>query len=63
VPWEEPGLADEFKLRPFPHRRWLARLYHSVKPIDRQAGVEYADFKSLRSDVPIVPQGSTVTAR
>jgi hypothetical protein len=62
VPWEEPGLADEFKLRPLPHRRWLARLYHWVKPVDRQAGVEYEDFKSPRSDAPILAQDSTVTA-
>ncbi len=44
VPWEEPGIADEFKLGPLPHRRWPARLYHSVKPLRRQAGMEYEDF-------------------
>jgi hypothetical protein len=63
VPWEEPGLANELKLGPLPHRRWLARLYHWVKPVDRQAGVEYEDFKSPRSDVPILAQDSTATAR
>jgi hypothetical protein len=41
VPWDEPQLAAELKLRPTPQRRWLARMYHSIRPVKWPASVEY----------------------
>lgn len=41
VPWDEPRLAAELKLKPAPQRRWPARIYHFVRPPKRPAGVEY----------------------
>ncbi len=41
VPWEEPGLVAELKRRPWPQRRWAARLYHSLRPVRRMESVEF----------------------
>jgi hypothetical protein len=46
VPWDDPQLAEEIKLGPWPQRRLRARLYHSLKPAVRPACVEYEAFGS-----------------
>jgi hypothetical protein len=37
VPTEEPKLLNELMLKSWPHRQWIARLYHAFKPLDRVA--------------------------
>jgi ATP-grasp domain len=41
VPRDQPELVAELKLEPWPQRRWLARLYHTARPIERIPSVEY----------------------
>lgn len=41
VPWEEPRLVRELMLEAWPNRQWPARLYHSLRPPERQVEVEY----------------------
>ena len=41
VPWDEPELIRELKKDAWPERRWLSRLYHAVKPLDRSVCMEY----------------------
>ena len=41
VPRGHPELSAELLLQPWPQRRWLARLYHAARPIERIASVEY----------------------
>ena len=41
TPLDQPALLAELKLEPWPQRRWLARLYHMARPIERIASVEY----------------------
>lgn len=41
VPANEPGLTAELKLRPWPQRRWAARLYHAIRPLKRNTAIEY----------------------
>jgi hypothetical protein len=43
VPWGEPRLVSELKLDPWPERRWAARLYHAVVPVNRPTPVEYQE--------------------
>jgi hypothetical protein len=52
LPRDQPALMAEFQLEPWPQRRWLARLYHAVRPIERIASVEY--------EVPEVPQSDAL---
>ncbi len=44
VPWDEPRLVRELTLAPWPQRRWLARLYHTLRPMPRS---EPTIFESL----------------
>ena len=44
VPPNEPGLTAELKLRPWPQRRWAARLYHAIRPVKRIATIEYGNL-------------------
>jgi hypothetical protein len=53
VPWEEPQLAAELKLRPAPQRRWLARIYHSMRPVKNPAGVEYEPLDVSQESVAL----------
>jgi hypothetical protein len=41
VPSDQPALATELKLDSWPERRWVARLYHMVRPMVQAAAVEY----------------------
>jgi hypothetical protein len=41
VPRDQPALAAELRLEPWPQRRWLARLYHGVRPVLKIPSVEY----------------------
>jgi hypothetical protein len=41
VPRNHPELAAELLLQPWPQRRWLARLYHAARPIQKIASIEY----------------------
>jgi len=47
VPWEEPHLVSELMLEPWPQRRWAARLYHSLKPIQRSESVVFEALPSV----------------
>ncbi len=62
VPWDEPRLAEELRLGFLPHRRWHARLYHSIKPFSQGPGIEYEKFMPPRSAIPISPRDPTATA-
>lgn len=53
VPWEEPQLAAELKLRPPPQRRWLARIYHSIRPMKYPASVEYEPLDVSQQTVAV----------
>jgi hypothetical protein len=53
VPWGEPRLAAELKLRPAPQRRWLARIYHSIRPVKWPAGVEYEPLDVSQQTVAV----------
>jgi hypothetical protein len=41
VPRDEPLLIAELEKDPWPQRRWAARLYHALRPIQRTASIEY----------------------
>jgi hypothetical protein len=41
VPRDQPDLLTELKLEPWPQRRWLARIYHGMRPVLRIPSVEY----------------------
>jgi hypothetical protein len=47
VPSEEPKLHSELILKSWPHRQWVARLYHAFKPQNR---VEPALFEDLHTN-------------
>jgi hypothetical protein len=59
VPRDQPDLLAELKLEPWPQRRWLARLYHRVRPVLKIASVEYevslATQSHARQAVPCDP--------
>jgi len=44
VPWSEADLHEELRCDPWPQRRWLARLYHTLRPIKQAQIVEYEPF-------------------
>ena len=44
VPLDEPRLTEELKKEGWPERRWLSRIYHSVKPLTRSVSVEYGEL-------------------
>jgi hypothetical protein len=47
LPLEEPDLVQELMRKPWPQRRWAARIYHAFKPRDRAVPVF---FESLDTD-------------
>jgi hypothetical protein len=47
LPSEEPRLLSELMLKSWPHRRWVARIYHAFKPLER---VDPILFESLDAD-------------
>jgi hypothetical protein len=49
LPGEEPALAAELKLDSWPERRWIARIYHTVRPMERSASVEYDHLTAARN--------------
>lgn len=44
VPWDEPELIAELKQASWPERRWLARIYHAMKPVAPSRYVEYDEL-------------------
>jgi hypothetical protein len=52
LPSDQPALASELKLDSWPERRWVARLYHSVRPMVRAASVEYDHLAAPRNTPP-----------
>ena len=46
VPSEEPRLMNELMLESWPQRRWGARLYHAIKPLDRVDPTLFEDLDS-----------------
>jgi ATP-grasp domain len=44
VPWEEPKLVEELRLHPWPERRWPARLYHTLSPVNRPRSVDFGRY-------------------
>ena len=52
VPSEEPKLRAELELlKSWPHRQWVARLYHAFKPINQVEPVLFEDFGSKAAAV------------
>ncbi|HEX4152292.1 MAG TPA: ATP-grasp domain-containing protein [Steroidobacteraceae bacterium] len=51
VPWDEPQLIAELKKDSWPERRWLSRLYHTVKPAVSSRWVEYGN--PIQDPVPL----------
>jgi hypothetical protein len=47
VPWEEPHLVRELRMAPWPQRRWLARLYHAFRPLQRSTPAVFGSLGSL----------------
>jgi hypothetical protein len=41
VPSDEPALEAELERDPWPQRRWMARAYHALRPIQQSSLVEY----------------------
>ena len=52
LPSDQPALAAELKLDSWPERRWVARLYHRVRPMVRAASVEYDQSAVPRNTPP-----------
>jgi hypothetical protein len=44
LPWEEPQLISELVLEPWPQRRWAARLYHTLRPIQQSEPVVFEEI-------------------
>jgi hypothetical protein len=55
VPWDEPRLVAELCKGPWPERRWLSRLYHAVRPMERSTSVEYSEcgYSGARTTSPL----------
>ncbi len=49
IPWEEPQLVRELMLDPWPTRRWVARLYHLMRPVAPTVPVEFEGAASTVS--------------
>jgi hypothetical protein len=47
VPWDEPQLVRELLLEPWPQRRWAARLYHTLRRIDKSEPVIFEETRSI----------------
>jgi hypothetical protein len=47
VPWDEPQLVRELLLEPWPQRRLAARLYHSLRRVDKPEPVIFEDARSI----------------
>jgi hypothetical protein len=47
VPWDEPQLVRELLLEPWPQRRWAARLYHSLRRVDKPEPVIFENAQSV----------------
>lgn len=47
VPWDEPKLVSELMLEPWPQRRWAARLYHALRPVQQAKPVVFEDLSSV----------------
>jgi ATP-grasp domain len=46
VPWDEPQLVRELLLEPWPQRRWAARLYHTLRRVDKSEPVIFEETRS-----------------
>jgi len=47
VPWDEPQLVRELLLDPWPQRRWAARLYHSLRRVEKSEPVIFEDARAI----------------
>jgi hypothetical protein len=47
VPSDEPQLIDELMLKPWPQRRWAARLYHAFKPPQRAVPIIFEETEAV----------------
>ena len=50
VPSNDTKLLNELMLKSWPQRQWLARLYHSLQPLDRSDPVVYEAAETLNTD-------------
>ena len=50
VPLNDTKLMTELLLKSWPQRQWLARLYHSLQPLDRSEPVVYEAAETLSTD-------------
>jgi hypothetical protein len=46
VPRDQPDLERELRMAPWPQRRWLAHLYHALRPLQRSTPVEFGNLGS-----------------
>jgi predicted ATP-grasp superfamily ATP-dependent carboligase len=53
VPYEEPQLMKELMLKPWPQRRWAARLYHAFRPLARPSPIIFEDLDTETDPVAI----------
>jgi len=60
VPWDEPQLVSELMLEPWPQRRWAARLYHALRPVQQAKPVV---FEELSSAIGTAKASSTAVTR
>ena len=44
VPKDQPDLVRELRMAPWPQRRWLAHLYHALRPPQRSTAVEFGNL-------------------
>ena len=59
VPRDEPELVRELRMAPWPHRRWLAHLYHAFRPLQRSTLVEFGSAGSP-DGLPIEGDGGDI---
>jgi hypothetical protein len=63
VPRNEPELHEELRRDPWPQRRWLARIYHTLRPIKQAQIVEYEVLEPMSRDTRTLVKRGNVAAR
>ena len=57
VPVEEPRLVSELAMKSWPQRRWVARIYHAFKPLDRANPILFEDLDADPRRPPAAREG------
>jgi carbamoylphosphate synthase large subunit len=53
APYDEPRLLRELMLKSWPQRRWIARFYHSFRPLDRVDPILFEDIDNVVGTDPV----------